>query len=446
MRKIDTAPQMRDYATHAGWLALEMGKPGFAEAHRLCQSRYHHWDKVKYIARQRGLEPEALWTILKLHRSLDPRGLPLVSEDGLSLQYTLPDVILREQMEVDQQLAGQIMFDDGSAVTHSQRDRFVASALMEEAIASSRLEGASTTIVKAKEMLLAKREPRDRSEQMIFNNYQAMTFVKDHVNTPLSPDLIIELQRILTEKTLDEPDQCGRLRNADENIQIRDMYDTVFHIPPMAPTLPDRMDTLCRFANETVSSSSQFIHPMVRAIAIHFQLAYDHPFCDGNGRTARALFYWSMLRSKYWLFEFLPISKVIYKSPSQYGYAFQYVETDEFDLTYFLIYHARVVSQARKELVEFLREARQTQKASRHAFSGLDINERQKALLYRAAIDPDMEFTIQEHESRQAISYYTARADMVGLEQLGFLQSEKRGKKYVYTPTEKVRQTAKIKK
>lgn len=45
-------------------------------------------------------------------------------------------------------------------------------------------------------------------------------------------------------------------------------------------------------------------------------IAYMHPFVDGNGRTARALFYWYMLKSGYWLTEYLSISRVIAKSKS----------------------------------------------------------------------------------------------------------------------------------
>ncbi len=51
-----------------------------------------------------------------------------------------------------------------------------------------------------------------------------------------------------------------------------------------------------------------FIHPVIRAILLHFMLAYDHPFVDGTGRTARALFYWSMAHQGYWLMDFISIT------------------------------------------------------------------------------------------------------------------------------------------
>jgi Fic family protein len=45
---------------------------------------------------------------------------------------------------------------------------------MEEAITSSQLEGAATTREVAKEMIREGRQPRDRSERMILNNYLTM--------------------------------------------------------------------------------------------------------------------------------------------------------------------------------------------------------------------------------------------------------------------------------
>src|SRR5262249_21171873 len=151
--------------------------------------------------------------------------------------------------------------------------------------------------------------PRTRSEQMIFNNYQALLFLRRVVDQPLTPAIVFEVHRLLTEKTLDEPDAAGRLRRTDEHIHVSDEIGTVLHDPPPADQLAQRLEALCTFANSR--ESTPFIHPVIRSILLHLWLAYDHPFVDGNGRTARALFYWSMARHGYWLTEFLSISRII---------------------------------------------------------------------------------------------------------------------------------------
>ena len=159
---------------------------------------------------------------------------------------------------------------------------------MEEAIASSILEGAATTRKKAKEMLREGRKPKTRGERMIQNNYATMRKIKDHVSEELSVELLCELQESITAGTLEDASASGRLRRPDEDVMVVDVVDgTVLHNPPDAGLLKDRLKLMCDFANE--SKSTGFIHPVIKGIILHFWLAYEHPFVDGNGRTARAI-------------------------------------------------------------------------------------------------------------------------------------------------------------
>src|SRR5688500_8569447 len=109
---------------------------------------------------------------------------------------------------------------------------------------------------------------------------------------------------------------------------------------------------MCAFANG--QSPEHFVHPVVRAIILHFWLAYDHPFVDGNGRTARALFYWSMSHREYWLCEFLSISRIIKRRPSRYARSFLFTESDENDATYFIMSQLTVISRAITHLHAYL--------------------------------------------------------------------------------------------
>ena len=117
---------------------------------------------------------------------------------------------------------------------------------------------------------------------------------------------------------------------------------------------------MCDFANG--KTPGEFVHPAIRSIILHFWLAYDHPFLDGNGRTARALFYWSMLHHHYWLCEFISISHLILKAPAEYERAFLYTETDDNDLTYFIIYHLKLIRRAVDELHKYI--ARKTERVA----------------------------------------------------------------------------------
>lgn len=422
----------------AGEMARVFEKP-YQDVIREAETSYRHWDKVRRIARDKGLDPELAWIGIKFGRMASMRSTPLLAEQGMPVKYSVPDRVQHEIMLIDQHLAGKIGVD-GPTRLGAEKERYIVSALMEEAIASSMLEGAATTVIVAKEMLRSGRRPRTPGERMVENNYHAIEFIRRNQRRELSPELLIELQRILTSQTLDKPDQCGRFRKPDENVVVTDQRtgETV-HEPPPAEELESRVRRLCRFANETALDESGFIHPFVRAALLHFQIGFDHPFCDGNGRTARAIFYWSMLRSGYWLFEYLPISRLIYKSPSKYGQAFQYTETDSFDATYFLVYHARIVQQAREELGEHLEQSRKEVEDARLLFKGdRDLNHRQHELLLHAVHHPTTVYTVEGHQRSQGVAYATARADLFGLVERKYFTRHKNGSRWEFVPDKKV--------
>jgi len=302
---------------------------------------------------------------------------------------------------------------------------------MEEAITSSQLEGAATTREVAKKMLAEGREPTDRSERMILNNYLTMRHLSELKNFELSPDLVFQIHREISKDALDIPDGVGRFRREDEKIDVSDIEGTVFHVPPPAAELPARLQAMCDFANE--KTPDYFIHPVLRGIILHFWLAYDHPFVDGNGRTARALFYWYMLRSGYWLFEFISISQFLRKAPVQYGLAFLHTETDDNDLTYFIIHQAEVIRKALKELHEYVERKAAETRACLHALQyHPQLNHRQQALLAHAIRHPGYAYSIAGHRTRHNIVYQTARTDLLELVRLNLLEQRKSGRALIF--------------
>lgn len=300
---------------------------------------------------------------------------------------------------------------------------------MEEAITSSQLEGAVTTREVAKEMIRTGRKPRDTSEQMILNNYVTMQRIRELKGRDLTPELVLEIHRLVTEGTLEDPTAAGRYRHPHEERVVGDDYDQIVHIPPPAEELEERMKAMCAFAN--AETPDYFIHPAVRAILLHFWLAYDHPFYDGNGRTARALFYWAMVRRGYWLFEFISISKIIKKAPMKYSLSFLHTETDDNDLTYFLLAQTRVIRLAIAELHAYIgRKTEEFRDAESH-MKALDLfNHRQVELLLHAIKHPNHRYTFASHGKSHGIVYQTARADLLDLSERKMLDPQKKGKQW----------------
>ncbi len=415
-------------------------KHEFNDFTRRCEAGYWPWDKVRMAARSSGVDAELAWLMVKIGRMQRFRSLPLFGTGGYALRFNVPDRVQHELMLIDQQMAGRLLSDEADPLTQHQRERFIISALREEAIASSMLEGAATTRRDAKSLLRSGRKPRTRAERMVVNNYHAIMFIREHRKTPLSVDFTLELQSILTRGTLDREDEVGRFRTDRDDISIVDHRDNeVMHTPPAASELEERLDAFCRFANETPTSGA-FIHPVIKACVLHFQIGFDHPFCDGNGRTARALFYWAMLKNDYWLFEFLPISRLIYRSPAKYTKAYLLCETDDFDVTYFLSYKVKIISRARQELREYLQDQQVRQSEARKTLAGDErLNHRQREVVLRASRNPERVLTIADHQSRFAVSYGTARTDLLELSRWGYLTYSADTKRYDFYASDKVR-------
>lgn len=398
------------------------------------RGEYKHWDDIRRSEPPEGLSREQWWLGIKWARNSLQRPFPLQSVDGTSFHYSLPDPILELLHWIDQHAAGEILVSE-TISDPGQRQRYLVSSLMEESITSSQLEGASATRKAAKDLIRSGRPPRDKSERMILNNFRAMSSLRALSGEPLSPALLFDLHRVLTEGTLDDPTAAGRpQRVGEDRVHVEDSDGTVVHVPPPADELDARILRMCEFANE--ARPDGFMHPVVKAILLHLWLAYDHPFEDGNGRTARALFYREMLARGYWLFEYISISRLLLKAPAKYGRSFQYTETDSFDATYFLIYQLQVVKRAIQELHSYLQAKMAEMRETVSLLRRTTLNNRQVALLTHALRHHDAEYTFKTHARSHRVVQQSARTDLLDLERRGYLIRRVVGNRYYFYPAD----------
>jgi len=399
------------------------------------RAEYLHWDKVRHLDPPPGLSAKEWWWQIKFGRALDAKPLPLTDASGEAFTFSLPDAVHRLLHHIDQQCSGQIAMPEVVTGDEQARQHYLVNSLMEEAIRSSQLEGAATSRKVAKELLRSGRAPKDRSERMILNNYRAIRYMRDEIGSTLTPSAVLELQRILTEGTLEDPSAAGRVQRPDEErIAVVERLDgTVLHAPPPAEQLPARLAAMCAFANEPIDGE-RFIHPVVRGILLHFWLAYDHPFEDGNGRTARALFYWYMRVHGYWLVEYLSISHILREGPSKYTKAFLLTETDDRDTTYFLLFQLGVIERAIAQFHRYLkRKVSEVRSVERLVDSAAHFNHRQLALLSDALHSPERTYTIGGHANSHDVTHESARTDLTDLADRGLIDRRKEGRQWIFT-------------
>ncbi len=401
------------------------------------RGRYLHWDEMRHRQPPDSLTLQEWWAGTAASRVKNARLLPFTGTDGDPFRFTNIDRIQEMVHRIDQQASGRIQIDEIVANVGSS-DRYLVSSLVEEAITSSLLEGAATTRRVAKELLRTGRRPRDTSERMVLNNYFAMQRAEELAGSsePLTPDDVLELHRIVTDGTLDDESEAGRLQQpGDKRVAIYWNDGQLLHRPPPAEELPSRLEQLCGFANGDTGQG--FLHPVVQAVLIHFWVGYDHPFTDGNGRTARVLFYWSMLRSGYWLAQDISISAILCKAPAKYARSYLYTETDSNDVTYFVVYQLEVIRKAIAGLRRYLtRKSSEIAQVERAMRGVPGLNHRQLAILSNALRNPDTYFTFAGQKRLHRVAYQSARTDLLGLEAIDLLKKVQVGRTFEFWPVD----------
>lgn len=374
---------------------------------------FEYWDTIKYKRCPEGCTPQQLWTYVKAARVKSM--MSVWGKYGITL--TLTNQMQRMCHEIDMNWGGSWGTD--SIIGDENKEQYLVGSLMEEAIYSSQMEGAATTRKVAKEMLRKKMTPKDKSQQMIANNYQTIQFIVSHKDALLTPELLLQIHQLMTEHTMQNPQEAGCFRSNNDVVVENGITHETVHIPPTYEEIPNFVEDLCRFFNE--QDAPQFIHPIIRGIIIHFMVAYVHPFADGNGRTARALFYWYMLKQGYWLTEYLSISRVIAKSKKSYEKAFLYTEADGMDMGYFVAYNMRVLQQSFKQLQDYIKRKQEEKRAANSFLRIGNINARQAQIIKMFADDSNLVVTIADLQAKFLVSPTTAKADVVGLMNMGLL-------------------------
>jgi Fic family protein len=400
--------------------------------------KYLYWDKVKYKSRPKYLSPEEFWLIVKLFRNLSPTRGKTVIRNESGQHFSLQSLFGQEYFlhDVDMRLGGTLasLGVDGE----QERSRFITRGVMEEAIASSQLEGAATTRKVAKQMLREKRRPKTQSEKMILNNYNTMLAIEsEYKDSKLSKEILFDIHSLMTADTI-RNDCVARFRRDSDNIHVCWSNGTTLYVPPPEKRLLEEVERFIEYANDDLKEQF-FVHPVVKASLIHFWVGFLHPFTDGNGRVARALFYWYLLRHDYWAFSYLPLSKIIKKAPVQYRDAFLYSEQDDLDVTYFVDFSLRKIKQAKDDFQKYVREQAVANRAmSQIARREYRLNDRQIQLLRYLHKNPGESTTIRTYGTINNVSYLTSRNDLANLEVLGFVDSIRVGREKNFTGTDRI--------
>jgi fido (protein-threonine AMPylation protein) len=369
------------------------------------EDSYLHWhDLQQKTMPVQGINHKQWWQLLKAKRRARLQRLPFTI-DRQSFYWVLDDHLLKAVTSIEQQLSLHL--------PEQFADYLPADNFIEEAVASCEL--ADVNLDAAYDLLRTGRPAEAANENLCEALYASLSCLP---TVALKPEQLAALNAKLT----DLP--AANWRQGNYSLQYN--AETLFAAPAVE-YIQSATTQLCEFANMPLASFNGYMPPLLKAIILHYLCAYIHPFVDGNGRTARALFYWQLLQAGYSLMQVVSLSEILLQQKEDYYRAFLYTQTDSNDLTYFMMQQLSALQTAITVATQRLQEK------TNHIIQLSDVlTQRQRHVLVEMQQQPDSLFRLARYQQRMQITYETSRTDLMKLAKHGFAKKQKIGKAFVY--------------
>lgn len=355
------------------------------------------------------------WPELQEERKKMSIELPLLSQNGTPFWFVINKTI-ENQCDAIAQYAREDFLFDGTVFETMAND-----AVLDEAVCSSIIEGAFTSKKEAAVLIRGNRDPKNKSEQMVRNNYDALTYVLEHLEESITEEMILKIAKIVT-RSAAEVQVTGYRTN---QVYVSGQNGPVY-TPPEASKVPGMMRMLIDFIQNNE------LHPVLKACIAHFYFVYIHPFGDGNGRTARALSLMMLLQSGYDFFRYFSISDIVAKERSKYYHAMHNVENSDNDMTYFIDCYSSMLARTIRRMEDHLfRHVFADHIVSRLSTEG-KLNERQLKGAKWLMETGQSGITVETWKKKYKVATETARRDLLLLCECGVLSRTTEGRKAVF--------------
>ena len=376
----------------------------------------------RYLSRQEiihrlpvSISIQQFWPELEKERRKRSQELPLLAQNGKPFWFVLTGGI-EKQCDAIAELARRDI-----AFTGPEFDALFQDAVVDEAVYSSVIEGAFTSREQAVDFIRQNKQPRNKSEQMVKNNYDALTYVLEHLEDEISEETILQIAQIVTRSAAEV--QVNGYRDGAVYVTGR---EGVVYTPPQADAVPEMMRLLVAFIQKSE------LHPLLKACIAHFYFVYIHPFGDGNGRTARALSYMMLLQSGYDFFRYFSISGIVAEERGKYYRSMRNVEDSDGDMTYFIDAYSGMLARTVEQMEHHLKYHVIAGQKLKELEQNGTLNERQLKGAKWLLESSGSNVTVEIWRKKYKVVTETARRDLLALCDAGLLVRELDGRKAVF--------------
>lgn len=387
------------------------------------QESYKTLDEIKYRLNQVG-QPPSEWSEIskKILRYRKTAAVPLfIKSIDTKFWFFQADCILKKAHEIEK--LGLALYEKINTESAFAKE-FKLDSTIEEAITSAIYEGASSTRAKAQELIATQTPPKSKDEWMLVNNYQALLWIKENHSTAMTIDLINQVHAIVTKNTLAGDDINYSGKHRDDRVYVYSPTQELKHEgvehQKLIPALMEAIDL--------ITKNQRYFPALLKGILSHYFISYIHPYFDGNGRTARTMFYYKAIKNELPFVELLSVSAYLKNHGKQYEKSFEKVVENDFDITYFIDFNLDALWEALKKVdskVKFLLTINTLEKK-------LNLSVHQIGLLQKLALHRFRTYDIEAYAKSIDKSREIARQELRQLADLGLLKEMKQGKKFVY--------------
>lgn len=302
-------------------------------------------------------------------------------------------------------------------------------AILRSAHSSTAIEGNPLTIEEVSALangrdIMARRKDKDE----VLNYLEALKRISDFSSSsPFTLNDLLEVHKVLTKGTLDNPEDEGILRN--RQVYVGRANGEVVFMPPATDKIPALIDDFLEWFNPPDLNE---IDPVIVAGLTHYELVRIHPFIDGNGRTARIMATIVLYKRGFDLKRFFTLDDYYDQDRPNYYAALKSVKQDTLNLTEWLEYFTDGVAVSMKSVKEKVLGLSKSSKFLEEK-GQIALNDRQMAIVER--IISEGQITNRDIRSMFEISDNVARTETSKLEDFGVIKRIGHGRSTRYVLT-----------
>ncbi|WP_302398310.1 hypothetical protein [Eggerthella sinensis] len=390
------------------------------------------WEEFEQLEMPADLTRTQTWDILNALRRQTAIELPFRDGEGRCGWYYPTRSITADLDDIDKRC------HEGSWLDLATRSRntvyFLVEAHVDEAIATLGEDGLAIGYEKAREVLLAEREPESPEERLLLNWQRATWDIEELVDEPCTPETILGVYDRIS---CGAGEQTTRSLRQGSRLWKRKQIDR-----PAALTL------VAKIIEENVNAFDE--HPLLLAQGVRHLFMSVLPLHAWNGIVCSLMMKLLFRKTHRPVLALVPIVKASREwergalRPPAVMASIEDAEVlidGEVDYTIHIDVTTQLVRRKLDEVeTELKRMLKRDEAFVRALRNDLNLNHRQRAVLQAALSNPEAVFRIESHQKTHRVAYATARADLYALVDLGFLGCVRAKRAFEFPVTPGLRQ------